>query len=442
MEQNSYRIYPKQFRNVKIPIEKNRCFFIMPFAEDFDIIYGTVKHALNNSEYICSRVDEITGSIPIMNKILMEILKAQFIIVDITGGNPNVFYELGIAHTFKDAQNIFLIKEKGIKVPFDITHLTYLEYEKNNLKFMVSQLKQSMSENKYLSEFYEALNICGIIDFTHDNQDAFIETLIEFVDSDISIASDILNSNTSIGESQVKDFLIKLKNQFAGNLAKYEFNILSKLLNFYYELLIKCNQFEFIGTFVHGILIDFFDESRLDEREITSLKTDFALKYAKANKQLEVVMPWIIAYFKRSKFAAVDLNRYKLEAFLLTSSSTEVNNIMIDAMTEKDCHVREHFADIIGEKQLHSAQGILCKQLVSEENYYTAGSIIGALGKLKAMNAIPFLKNWLEQHKENILNTKSYFVLKQIRITISKIDRNLLYDFDNEYIKYLTEYFL
>ena len=104
-----YKIYPKQFRNEKIPIEKNRCFFIMPFSEEFDLIYGEIKESLSRSNYICIRVDEISGSIPIINKILTEILKAQFVIADLTNCNPNVFYELGIAHTFKDAENIFFL---------------------------------------------------------------------------------------------------------------------------------------------------------------------------------------------------------------------------------------------------------------------------------------------------------------------------------------------
>ena len=69
--------------------------------------------------YVKSRRDK--WFYPIINKILVEILKAQFIIVDLSESNPNVFYELGIAHTFKDAQNIFLLKNRNSKVPFDIT---------------------------------------------------------------------------------------------------------------------------------------------------------------------------------------------------------------------------------------------------------------------------------------------------------------------------------
>ena len=79
-----YMVYPKQFRAAKIPIEKNRCFFLMPFSESFDLIYGTVKDNLMANGYVCNRVDEITGSKPIISKILIEILKAQYIIVDLT----------------------------------------------------------------------------------------------------------------------------------------------------------------------------------------------------------------------------------------------------------------------------------------------------------------------------------------------------------------------
>lgn len=87
-----YKIYPKQFINDKIPIEKNRCFMLMPFSPEFDYIYGTIKKDLNENGLICNRADEIAGSKPILNKILTEILKSRYIIADLTDYNPNVFY--------------------------------------------------------------------------------------------------------------------------------------------------------------------------------------------------------------------------------------------------------------------------------------------------------------------------------------------------------------
>lgn len=39
-------IYPKQFRNSKIPIDKDRCFVLMPFSEEYDKLYGIIKDTL------------------------------------------------------------------------------------------------------------------------------------------------------------------------------------------------------------------------------------------------------------------------------------------------------------------------------------------------------------------------------------------------------------
>src|SRR4051812_16600522 len=154
---DNYTIYPKQFRSAKIPIEKNRCFILMPFSEEFDMIYGQIKKSLHDNGYVCNRADEILGSKPIMNKILNEILRANYIIADLTSQNPNVFYELGIAHTFKDAQNIILITQRVSDIPFDIRHINNIIYEVNNMKYLTSSIIQTLNENKYVFYFQEAL---------------------------------------------------------------------------------------------------------------------------------------------------------------------------------------------------------------------------------------------------------------------------------------------
>lgn len=67
--------------------------------------------------------------------------------------------------------------------------------------------------------------------------------------------------------------------------------------------------------YLTNILSDFFSMSNLSDSEITAFQTDCALKFANNKVQLNIVMPWIIAYFKKSKFANIDLNRYRLESF-------------------------------------------------------------------------------------------------------------------------------
>lgn len=128
-----YKIYPKQFQFDKVMVQKNKCFMIMPFDEKFNCVYATIKETAEKNQVICIRADEMNGSQPIVNKIIKGILESQYIIVDITDAKPNVFYELGIAHSFRDARNILIIKQRDTQYPFDISHLPYQEYDPNNI---------------------------------------------------------------------------------------------------------------------------------------------------------------------------------------------------------------------------------------------------------------------------------------------------------------------
>lgn len=437
---DSYKIYPKQFRNAKIPIEKNRCFFVMPFSDDFDIVYGELKYLLGKDGYICTRVDEIAGSTPIINKILTELLKAQFVIVDLTNCNPNVFYELGIAHTFKDAENIFLLKQKGAPVPFDITHLTYHEYEKNNLKYLAALLKQSLRERKYVSDFDEILNIKGIIEYLHDNQDEFIDILHHMIGDNMLYVTEIMQNTRNFEENQVIGILDDFEKKLKEYVSFESHSLLSGLFDFYTELLISCSLYYDVTPYIARFLNEFFSNSSLSIVDIQTYKIDFILKFAKASCCLGIVMPWIVQYFRNSKFGTIDLNRYKLESFLLTTENKEANNIIGISMTDKDCHIREHFADIIGEKRLLEANAILCKQLPYEKNYFTAASIIEAMGKLGIPENATYIDEWLSENVTDILETKNYFVLKHIRIALSKLDPVRRKSFDEKYLIYLGEF--
>ena len=46
---DNYKIYPKQYRNENIPVQKNKCFVLMQFSSDLDIVYGTIKDELQKN---------------------------------------------------------------------------------------------------------------------------------------------------------------------------------------------------------------------------------------------------------------------------------------------------------------------------------------------------------------------------------------------------------
>jgi hypothetical protein len=123
-------LYPKKFfAEYSELVEDRSVFILIPFSSDFEPIYKLIKQILESPEFnlSCYRSDEIYKPGPIIETILRGIASSQFVIADVTGRNPNVFYELGIAHTVKD---FCVILTQNIEdVPFDLRHLHCIIYE-------------------------------------------------------------------------------------------------------------------------------------------------------------------------------------------------------------------------------------------------------------------------------------------------------------------------
>ena len=55
-------------------------------------------------------------------------MSSEYIVADVTGKNPNVFYELGIAHSCKAASKVVIITQSIDDVPFDLRHMRCINY--------------------------------------------------------------------------------------------------------------------------------------------------------------------------------------------------------------------------------------------------------------------------------------------------------------------------
>lgn len=443
---NEYNIYPKQYQHANIPIEKNKCFVIMPFKQEFDYVYGIIKDGLNNAGYTCNRVDEISGSVPIVAKILNEILSARYIIADLSGCNPNVFYELGVSHSFKDAHNIIILKQKNSSVPFDIMHLTYVEYDNNNAKLLVSNILKSIEDVKYISDFQEILNIKGIIPYISEDNGYFVDFLKQKLGKNLIQITKLLQENQQFNTQLDVESIIKNYECILSETIKSGDNKrIENCLKLYYEILKSSADLDCSIISVQQFIDNsFFAINNINDSRIIIWQTDLCISMAKADKILHIVLPWIINYFSRTKTATIDLNRYKLEAFLVTSSDDKVNEVICNAVMDENCYIRENISDIIGEKKLYFAKSVLIKQLASEENYYTAISIIEALGKIGDSSCITDIMDWTTSHEKAIISQKQFFVLKHVRIALNKLDDgsdNVLEKFDKKYSKCLENYF-
>lgn len=77
----------------------------------------------------CFRADDIWERDHILDDVLSLIWRARVVVADLSGKNPNVFYEAGIAHTLGRAT--ILVAKSMDDVPFDLRPIRTLQYLNN-----------------------------------------------------------------------------------------------------------------------------------------------------------------------------------------------------------------------------------------------------------------------------------------------------------------------
>lgn len=134
-------IYPRHF--LMSPVRRQPSgFILMPFASAFGDVFGAIRRAISDASLKPKRADDQFLTRASLEKILRGILEAEVVVADMTGRNPNVFYEVGIAHATKE--NVVLLAQ-NIKndVPFDLQHIDHLEYVPTKEGLMLLQNRLS-----------------------------------------------------------------------------------------------------------------------------------------------------------------------------------------------------------------------------------------------------------------------------------------------------------
>ncbi len=119
---------------------KPYCFVLMPFDEIFkDVYHRGIKPACNDADAFCERVDEQIYQGAFIERIYNQISKADLVIADMTGQNPNVFYEVGYAHAL--GKSTVLLTSKVDDIPSDLRHLPHVIYD-GSLTKLYDELKR------------------------------------------------------------------------------------------------------------------------------------------------------------------------------------------------------------------------------------------------------------------------------------------------------------
>ena len=107
--------------------ERNKVFIAMPFSDDYvdSYLYGIVP-ALNAAGFQHYKADEEITCKDIMCKICEQIQACRMAIINISGLNPNVMLELGLAYGL--GKPVYIVKDKATKAISDLGSIEYIEY--------------------------------------------------------------------------------------------------------------------------------------------------------------------------------------------------------------------------------------------------------------------------------------------------------------------------
>lgn len=104
-----------------------KCFVIMPFSPTFDAVWQTIiQPTVTEFGDHCTRADTAASPGHLIVEILDAVRSADYLIADLTGSNPNVFYEIGFAHAL--GKPVVLLVQSA-DVPFDVRNQRLIIYD-------------------------------------------------------------------------------------------------------------------------------------------------------------------------------------------------------------------------------------------------------------------------------------------------------------------------
>lgn len=178
-------------------------FVLMPFDTEFDRIYeDLIAPPFKEAGYDVRRADSVTDQQNILRDVVEGIANASLIVADLTSLNPNVMYELGIAHGMN--KPTIMLTQSIAELPFDLRSYraksyTTLHWDAEALKGHLAELAANHKAGKVtfgspVSDFARSagiitpLNSVSVQENTDDSEvegedTGFLDNLVKLEDS-------------------------------------------------------------------------------------------------------------------------------------------------------------------------------------------------------------------------------------------------------------------
>lgn len=399
--------YPRDYIIPNQEIELGTAFVVMPIRPEFDLPLGIITDVCNTLGIKARRADDIARQDFIMSNILDGIAKSEIVIVDITGNNPNVFYELGIAHSLRTRQAIIIItQDEDVSMsPFDIRHWSILQYDTKNLPLFRVNLNKKIRDCRNFVDYDEY--IFGLLKsyaFDGNQIHEFINSSKLINEKKIQLICNILveNTNPTLCDSnelhEIYTYLTTL-----GDIQNGIFKKISWIL----KTLVYTTEFvlsKHLDTIKNMFLNRWQKENMIvmNDTDYWELVANICSKIIeKKYKGKEDAIQWMTSYLQNQRMGRIDRVRGKIEDFLMTVKDNDVDKAVLDLIKNGNITARESAIDISGQKPIIESADILL-QIISknESNPYIIRSSINALARMKITSAGPFILEWMENNRD------------------------------------------
>lgn len=129
-----------------VAIDANTAMCLMPFHKTFEKVFSTIKSSCQSSGFHCMRSDDVFVSGNILRHTVLMILKSELLIAVMDGRNPNVAYEIGIAHALGKTVLLVADSSKFGDIPVNLKSNRFVLY--NNYNDLQNKLQSVLSSLK------------------------------------------------------------------------------------------------------------------------------------------------------------------------------------------------------------------------------------------------------------------------------------------------------
>ena len=181
---------------------KKVCFVISPIGQEGSDIRRradqVLKHIISPAVGVCDfeaiRADQISEPGMITTQVIQHIIEDQLVIADLTGSNPNVFYELAIRHAIR--KPLVQIIQKDEKIPFDVAGMRTIPVDHRDLD-SVEEAKQEISRQvkaiikKKPEEIESPISVSVELQALRQSENPEERSLAEFVSAIAELRTDL-----------------------------------------------------------------------------------------------------------------------------------------------------------------------------------------------------------------------------------------------------------